>query len=178
MVAESNGKGVNPKEFLLSHHIPSRYNRTFCLSLGHRRVRVCSRCTGQTLGGFAFLLVFVLSSFFREQLFLPIPQLLIALAPLLATVDWLTQSLGKRESSNSLRLVSGALLGFALSDAGTLLLTWRWLYFLYAVAFFLIYAAAIIVVLFARGDVSRIVAEHFPPAVRPFPPSTPVPKEK
>jgi len=87
---------------------------------------------------------------------------LIALAPVPATVDWLTQSVGKRESTNLLRFVTGALLGFAFADVLALLWFRSWLFFLGAALVFLTYSGAIVLILLRAGALRRVVAEHFP----------------
>lgn len=89
-------------------------------------------------------------------------QLLFAVAPLPAAADWLTQSLGSRESWNRLRLVSGLLLGMAFADALLLLLTANWILFSAAVLVFSLYVASIAIVLSITGGWRMVLNEHFP----------------
>ncbi len=88
-----------------------------------RRLRLCARCTGYALGFLALTAVIGLQGLQFFGSLSPLYQVsvcLILLAPL--TLDWLTQSWGRRESNNGLRLLTGFLLGsgvslFSLVDA-------------------------------------------------------------
>ena len=81
-----------------------------------REVRLCARCSGYAIG---FLILTVFQSLFGLPVFhslsvyLQILLCLLTVAPL--ALDWLTQSWGWRESSNGLRLLTGAILGMGLS---------------------------------------------------------------
>lgn len=94
-------------------------------------------------------------------LFVPTTQLLFALAPLPAAIDWLAQSAGWRESSNPIRLVTGAFLGLAFADALALLVTENWLLFAGAVLVFGVYVAALLATLKVTGAWRRVIEEHF-----------------
>jgi len=52
---------------------------------------------------------------FFFHLLLPVPELyfsaVFAISPLPAVIDWATQTIGRRESSNHIRLLTGYLLG-------------------------------------------------------------------
>ncbi len=158
----NGAQGPSAREFLLSHHIPARYDRTLSLCIGTRRVHLCARCSGQLLGGLAFVVLFFTIPEFRTQLFTPPYQLLIGIGPLGATVDWLTQSVGQRKSRNPVRVLTGALLGFTLVDALSLILTERWLDVIAAGIIFLAYAIVIVAVLVRSNAIEAVVAEHFP----------------
>jgi len=79
-------------------------------------LRLCARCSGYLAG---FLSYTVLGSVAGLPSFLALPvqfQLLIcAMFTTPMVVDWLTQSWGLRESSNSLRFITGTTLGAAVS---------------------------------------------------------------
>lgn len=149
-------------EILVSHHLPHRYDRTFALSGRGRSIHVCARCTGQLLGIAAFVAVYLLRADLPVPLFVPTTQLLFAFAPLPAAIDWLAQSAGRRESSNPVRVVTGALLGVAFADALVLLLTENWLLFAGAVLVLGLYVATILSVLKVTGAWRRVIGEHFP----------------
>ena len=149
-------------EFLLSHHVPTRYGRTLRLAVGRRTIRLCARCTGQTVGALTFLLLCLTSVPLRSSLLLPTVQVLFDSAPLLAAFDWLTQSLGERESTNSLRVLSGFLLGMSFADVLYLLLAGKWSLFLAAVFVVALYVAALGVVLKVTGAWRYVLEEHFP----------------
>ena len=79
-------------------------------------LRLCARCSGYLAG---FLSYTVLGSVAGLPAFLALPfqhQLLIcAILTAPTAVDWLTQSLGLRESNNALRFITGASLGAVVS---------------------------------------------------------------
>jgi len=88
----------------------------FTVRLLGRELRLCSRCSGYVSGIIALSLLQRLQGPSLRGLSAPI-QVLLCLALILpSAVDWLTQSWGLRESSNRMRLLTGALLG-----AGTVL---------------------------------------------------------
>lgn len=152
-------------EILVSHHLPHRYNRTFALPGRSRSIHICARCTGQVVGLAAFVVVYLLRVDLPVPLFVPTAQLLFALAPLPAAIDWLTQTAGRRESSNPIRVITGAFLGLAFADALALLLSENWLLFAGAVLVFALYLATILSVLKISGAWRRVVEEHFPGSV-------------
>ena len=79
-------------------------------------LRLCARCSGYLAG---FLSYTALGSVAGLPSFLALPvqfQLLFcAMFTTPMVVDWLTQSWGLRESSNSLRFITGTTLGAAVS---------------------------------------------------------------
>jgi uncharacterized membrane protein len=149
-------------EILISHHLPASYGRTFVLRTRRRTLHVCARCAGQVLGVIALVLVYLGRGALPVPFFALSTQFLVAFAPIPAAVDWLTQTLGRRESTNPLRTVSGALLGFASADALALLLTERWLLVLGAVFVLAIYLASILAILWATGGWRKVLESHFP----------------
>ncbi len=81
-----------------------------------RRLRLCARCTGYSLGFLALTAVIsVWGLRFFGSLSPPyqVAVCLLLLAPL--TLDWVTQSWGLRESNNGLRLLTGLFLGSGVS---------------------------------------------------------------
>ena len=81
-----------------------------------RRLRLCARCTGYSLGFLALTAVIsVWGLRFFGSLSPPyqVAVCLLLLAPL--TLDWVTQSWGLRESNNGLRLLTGLFLGAGVS---------------------------------------------------------------
>lgn len=151
-------------EFLLSHHLPPRWNRTLAVGIGAHRVHLCTRCTGLALGALLLVGLYVLSLRVPFPFTAPGIQLPFSLAPLLAAWDWSTQSEGRRESTTPLRLVSGTLLGLAYADALGLLLLRQWLEVAIAALIFVMYALAVVAALQRSGSLQRVVAEHFPGA--------------
>ena len=156
-----------PWEYLLAHHGPGRYDRTLRLPFGRRRVHLCARCTGQGLGVVAFLVGAAVLIAGGRPLFEPSFQLLIALAPLPAAIDWLSQSMGRRESTTSVRVVTGMLLGFAFADLVALPIVRPWWWFAIGIGIFALYAIALLSALLASGAWRAVLREHFPEAVVP-----------
>ena len=77
-----------------------------------RRLRLCARCTGATLGFTAILLVGLsghLPFFKSVPLTSQLGLCLLLAAP--ASIDWFTQTLEFRESNNVLRILTGLLEG-------------------------------------------------------------------
>jgi uncharacterized membrane protein len=152
-----------PWEILLSHHLPSRYGRTFCLTLRKGiTLHLCARCTGQVVGVATYLVLLVLASARAVSVLTPSVQLLFAAAPLPAALDWLSQSLHRRESTNRLRLVSGLFLGMAWADLLTLPLLEKWPLFLGGVLVVALYGGILALVLKLTGGWRGVIAEHFP----------------
>jgi predicted membrane protein DUF2085 len=89
-------------------------------------------------------------------------MLIFAVFPMPAALDWLTQTLGRRESTNGLRLASGFLLGIAVTDLAVLLVFEKWLQFLVGAVVFVLYVGVVALVLKVTGGWRQVVAEHFP----------------
>lgn len=94
---------------LFSHHPPCQNNRTFLLSFGSRKLRICARCTGELFGLIATLIT--LRYFSTCPLWLSIA--IATVLPLGAIIDWSTQANGTRESTNGLRFITGAMFSSA-----------------------------------------------------------------
>ncbi len=127
-----------------------------------RTVRLCARCTGQFAGIVAGLTVFGISEVLRFSVFSFVVQSIVSLLPLLAAWDWTSQSLGRRESTNSLRLLSGVLLGIAFIDLLGLLVFRQFEMFLGGVLILALYFAGIAILLRVTGAWRRVLEEHFP----------------
>jgi uncharacterized membrane protein len=158
----SGGTSAPDWEIVLSHHLPSRYNRTLAVRAGGRTLHLCARCAGQILGVVAFVALYGGRTLLPIPLFEPSTQLIFAFAPLPAAIDWITQTTGRRESTNSLRVVSGLLLAMALTDSLALLLTEKWTLLLGAALIVGVYLGSLLLVLRATGGWRRVLEEHFP----------------
>jgi uncharacterized membrane protein len=126
-----------------SHHPPDRLHRTIRVSFKGKRVYLCSRCTGTGLG---IIGVFVANTFglsFPIVFYLPF----ISFLPLVAAVDWFTQSAKLRESNNWIRVSSGFLLG--ISEALFLLLIIKGFLFMFLVGLVIVFAYAFSIYLIA-----------------------------
>jgi len=149
-------------EYLLSHHLPARFNRTIAVRGRTRTLHLCARCTGQLIGVFAWLVTFASLISIRLSIFDVRIQLLFVLLPAPAALDWVTQAAGLRESRNSLRLVSGALLGAAFTDLFASLVLGQWAFALGGVLVLLIYIVALMISLRLSGAWRKVIADHFP----------------
>lgn len=149
-------------EYLLAHHLPARYCRTFAVPFGTRPLHFCARCSGEVLGFVGFLVPYLLFQSWAAWVSVPLAGVVIALAPAFAEADWLTQTIQGRESTNGIRLVSGLLVGAAMAALLGFALTARWGF---VAAGALVLAGYLIVAsfaLFRTGVWRRVVAEHFP----------------
>lgn len=153
---------VRDWEYLLSHHLPARFNRTITIRGRIRTYHVCARCTGQLFGLFAWVATFAAFAALRLSIFDHRVQLLFALLPLPAALDWFTQATGGRESRNSLRVISGALLGAAFTDLVASVLLARWTIVVAGVFVLLLYIIALMVSLRLSGAWRKVIADHFP----------------
>jgi len=149
-------------EYLLSHHLPDRFNRTIAIRGRYRTIHVCARCTGQLLGLIAWLAAFAGFAVMRLSIFDGRVQLLFAFFPLPAALDWFTQAVGGRESRNSLRIVSGVLLGAAFTDLVASILLARWTVVLVGLLVMVLYIVALMVSLRLSGAWRKVIADHFP----------------
>jgi uncharacterized membrane protein len=98
---------------MLSHHPPSLYGHCLRLSIRGHSIYFCSRCSGIYGGLFIGLLSLFFLRFPLEPSWL---WFLIALGMGLTTViEWTTQRLTPRKTTNLLRVSTGFLSGFALA---------------------------------------------------------------
>ena len=89
---------------VMCHGIPSR-----CLTMWNVPMPICARCTAIYVGLFAGLMLFFLIRRGSERVFRWMA--FAAVVPLF--IDGVTQATGLRESTNELRLVTGAIAGLA-----------------------------------------------------------------
>ena len=91
-----------------AHHYEDRRNRTLTLRILGWEQPLCTRCTSQwvSFGLFAWIL-----PFYSIELATFIWAAVLFLLPLPALVDWVTQSWELRESTTSIRVLTGSALG-------------------------------------------------------------------
>ncbi len=163
MTPQRSGSERPPSwDYLVAHHVPGRYDRTLAVSTRGRSYHFCARCTGEFFGVVAVLAGFLAFPRLGGLGSTPVAEVALALCPSAALVDWLTQTVGSRESNNSLRVASGFLLGVAVGGWLEFGVTGRWLLFGSGVAVLGLYLAIASLVLYRTGAWRRVVAEHFP----------------
>ena len=91
-----------------AHHYEDRRNRTLTLRILGWEQPLCTQCTSQwvSFGLFAWIL-----PFYSIELATFIWAAVLFLLPLPALVDWVTQSWELRESTTSIRVLTGSALG-------------------------------------------------------------------
>lgn len=134
--------------YLLSHHTEDHLDRALCLNFFGKKLYICARCTGLTLGFISGILLqaYSIITHFDENLSL---FLAIGLA-LPAMVDWWTQSVFGRESKNYIRVPTGYALGLGITFLRFSNLTWS----IVAIVIFFIFAAI--------GLYIRVIREYGP----------------
>jgi uncharacterized membrane protein len=101
-------KGISETwPFLLSHNLPSNFDRCYSFRLFGRDVHLCARCSGIYPGIFAGVLAFpVVPAAFTSVI-------VVALLPIPALVDWSVTAFTPRRGHNPVRTTTGLLLGYA-----------------------------------------------------------------
>jgi uncharacterized membrane protein len=149
-------------EYLLAHHTPARYSRTLTVPVRSRAVHLCARCTGQLIGLLAFFYCYLRVDGIGAGLGSPALLLGIAALPAPAALDWILQALGRRESNNTTRLITGFALGIAVGVVIALLLRREWLYLVASLAVIFAYFVALVETLRRTGAWRHVLEEHFP----------------
>lgn len=92
------------------------HNHWFTIKIFGLEVRLCSRCTGYTVGYFICRILSFLSAFSIFYTLETTVQLALCLLLLMPfALDWTTQSWGLRDSNNRLRFLTGLILGISVS---------------------------------------------------------------
>ncbi|MFB6233063.1 MAG: DUF2085 domain-containing protein [Haloarculaceae archaeon] len=95
------------RQYLLSHHEPHEYHRCYTIRTDSRTVRLCARCSGIYPGLGIGLLAY------GHGAGAGIPLVLVALLPLCALADWTVTAFTGLNGYNSVRTLTGSLLGVA-----------------------------------------------------------------
>jgi uncharacterized membrane protein len=143
---------------LTAHHPPDQLHRTFHVRVGQRSLYLCTRCLGQWLG---FLLSIAWALVLMNGESSPVVDLLIlALLPLPVALDWSTQTLGYRESSNLVRIITGFLYGVALGLFAAHLFHRNWLMVGSGALVFLVYFLVFCFVISRPGIAAAYLAPY------------------
>jgi len=163
-MSESGGAdGDAPRwEYLIAHHFPARYSRTFAVPWGARRYHICARCTGQFVGILAYIVFVIIALPRYTGFFTPQVQFLFAFAPLPGAIDWVTQAVGRRESTNTIRVLTGLLAGATMADGIALIVLQQWALVAAAGLVLTGYMLGILLAIRRSGAWARIIEEHFP----------------
>ncbi len=95
------------RPYLLSHHGPGEENRCHTIRVSNQSIQLCARCSGIYPGIGGGLIIHI------ARLLLDYQLLLIAILPIFALVDWAVTSLTVVDGWNSIRTITGSLLGIA-----------------------------------------------------------------
>lgn len=159
---------------LLAHHETENLRRTIHTRFLGKDYYLCSRCTGKYSGILAVFVSFLLGLHIPAWLHL----LIMASFPLPSTIDWLTQSIGVRESKNWIRVVTGHLLGIAWGLLFLSLIRGMLSLLLYGVLILATYLASIL--MFCRFSLAaRVLASPLDPCEESASPnSSPTPASR
>ena len=93
-------------------HILLAHNHWFTVRLGTHSVRLCARCSGTVVGYFLFILLLQSMDLTAFHTLSAFQQFLLSLLLGIPTaIDWLMQTWGLKESTNSRRAIVGFLVG-------------------------------------------------------------------
>jgi len=149
-------------EILIAHHFPNRYSRTIALRIRRRSYHFCARCSGELVGFLGLIVPFLALPSVGATFSSPFGGIVLGVFPSVPLVDWLSQTLGRRESTNGLRVASGILLGAAFGGLVGYGVTARWAYFGLGLGVLAGYLAIAAAVLYRTGVWQKVLAEHFP----------------
>jgi len=149
-------------EYLIAHHFPNRYSRTLVARIGTRAFHFCARCTGELCGFSLYLSLFLAQPWFAMVGSTALVAGILGVCPAAALIDWLTQTVRLRESTNPIRVASGALLGIAFAGLLAFAVVGNWTLFGLGLAVLGLYLVVALAVLYRTGTWRRVMAEHFP----------------
>lgn len=92
---------------LLAHHEPERFDRTILIRFSGKSIRLCTRCTGIYFG-ILVTVILLLSGFHLPQ---TAEVVVAAVFPLPAMSDWSLDRYGIWKGTNSIRFISGFMMG-------------------------------------------------------------------
>ena len=102
-------------QLLISHHQESYYDRTLSLKIRGKKIHLCARCTGIMSSLLISSIIMGFLRFFLHVSLDPYLSLILAVFFLIPTlIDWSTQKLEFRESTNSIRIGLGIFLGIGM----------------------------------------------------------------
>ncbi len=96
---------------LISHHEPPFMNRCWHLTFRGHTLHICARCSALLIG---IITALFLHTFIIDIPVNPLTFLGAFLLSLPAVIDWSSQTLEIRESQNTIRTLTGFLLGYAV----------------------------------------------------------------
>jgi uncharacterized membrane protein len=102
---------LNAVHLIISHHEPPFMNRCWHFTVRGHTLHVCARCSALLIG---IIAAFTFQFYILYVAVTPLTFSLAFLISLPAAIDWSTQTLVFRESRNSIRALTGFLLGYAV----------------------------------------------------------------
>ena len=157
------GRLLSLLNLVLAHHTASRMNRTIGLQVLSWEQRFCTRCSGQWI---ATVVCVALMLGFRLEIAFPIWMVVLALLPMPALLDWITQTWGIRESSTPLRMLTGSILGIGVGFQVVAGVRLDWLAFVGGIGVAVGYALAIYLLLRLRPPQADYMADLVEEAAR------------
>ncbi len=109
----SNEHGVIYKVFL-THHWELESDHAVPVKIGGYHIFVCTRCTGTVAGIIFGLLIERILFFSGTPISANLALILSASLPIPGLIDWGTQKLLYRKSNDTIRIITGVLLGLAM----------------------------------------------------------------
>lgn len=92
---------------LLSHHYPEEYNRCIKITFRKKEHYLCARCFGY----FSSFFIFFFFSFLFNQHILSFDWIILYLLPSFAVIDWALSLFKMFNGTNTIRYLTGFLLG-------------------------------------------------------------------
>ena len=138
-------------------------NRTIGVRISNYEQRFCTRCTGQWMGTAACVALMLT---FRLEIALAIWTAVLSLLPMPAFIDWITQTWGDRESTTTLRMLTGSILGVGVGFQVVAGVTLDWLAFAGVVGVAASYVLAIYLLLRLRPPQADYMADLVEAATR------------
>ena len=150
------GRLLSLLNLVLTHHTGSRVNRTIGLRVLSWEQRFCTRCSGQWMATAACVALMLA---FRWEIALPIWMVVLSLLPMPALLDWITQTWGIRESSTTLRMITGSILGIGAGFQAVAVVRLDWPAFVGGIGVAAGYALAICLLLRLRPPQAGYMAD-------------------
>ncbi len=157
------GRLLSLLNLVLAHHTALRINRTIGVRVLSWEQRFCTRCSGQWMATAAWVALMLA---FRLEIALPIWVAVLSLLPMPAFLDWITQTWGIRESTTTLRMLTGSILGIGVGFQVVAGVRLDWLAFVGGIGVAVVYVLAIYLLIRLRPPQEAYMADLVQEAMR------------